>query len=128
MENNVRIAFIPTSKNKHSSAIKLAQSFQTHSIDSKIDHSYTTKLIRVHSLNTSTSPHFLLNSILIAEAIMALLRFSLLLTLFLTAGQSLRQPDEEEPTNVSCSIVFPTSVDLDPLAKSSVSDEVVPDR
>ena len=59
---------------------------------------------------------------------MSLLQITLLLSLFLTAGQSLRQPDEEEPTNVSCSIVFPTSVDLDPLAKSSVSDEVVPDR
>ena len=82
----------------------------------------------IPSTLNSTSLHFLLNSILIAEATMALLHFTLFLTILLSVGQTTRQTDEEEPTNVSCSIVFPTSVDLDPLAKSSVSDEVVPDR
>ena len=131
MVNNVRISFIPVPEKQ---ALMRTQSCATipNAFQYRYDRSNLHKAAHSRSfpqlLDNSTSLHFLLNSILIAEATMALLRFSLLLTILLSVGQTTRQTDEEEPTNVSCSIVFPTSVDLDPLAKSSVSDEVVPDR
>ena len=110
-------------KNKHSCALNLAQPFQTHSIIAMIDQIYTGQLIRVHSLNSSTTLHFLLNSILIAEAIMALLRFSLLLTILLSTGQTTRQTDTVESKNVSRSSVFPTFVDPVALAKGHATNK-----
>ena len=111
-------------KNKHSCAIKLAQPFQTHS-------NYSRSIIlynEAHSRSfpqqlNSTSLHFLLYSILIAEAIMALLRFSLLLTIFLSIGQTTRQTDTVESKNVSRSSVFLTFVDPVALAKGHVTNK-----
>ena len=88
-----------------------------------IDHTLQRKLIRVHSLTNSTSLHFLLNSILIAEAIMAQLRLSLLLTILLSIGQTTRQTDTVESKNVSRSSVFPTFVDPVALAKGHVTNK-----
>ena len=87
-----------------------------------IDHTLQRKLIRVHSLTNSTSLHFLLNSILIAEAIMAQLRLSLLLTILLSIGQTTRQTDTAELKNVSYPFVIPTSVDPVHLAKIHVTN------
>ena len=88
-----------------------------------IDQSIQRKLIRVHSLTNSTSLHFLLNSILIAEANMAQLRLSLLLTILLSIGQTTRQTDTVESKNVSCPSVLPTFVDPVALAKGHVTNK-----
>ena len=89
-----------------------------------IDHTLQRKLIRVPSLNNPTSLHFLLNSILIAEATMAQLRLSLLLTILLSIGQTTRQTDIAESKNVSRSFGFLTFID----SVVTWPIKVVPDR
>ena len=78
-------------------------------------------------LNNSTL-HVLLNSILIAEAIMALLRLTLFLTILLSVGQTPRQTDAEESKNVSCPFVIPSVIDLAHSAEDCWIDDVVLDR